>query len=1403
MKKILFLGWILLLSGFTLTVSAQVSNDNEEGVYKIQPHGINEFVPGQVLVKFKDVTKVQVRRVQGKYESTSASQVSAVLKKYGTDEMEQLLPQATVSKHRAKAKAYNGDVIEDHDLTQLYCVKLNNEHSQEVMQLVDELNKIEEVEFAEPNYRMYIMADDNIATDYSGNPMVGEQWYLDAYGVKELWNKPLITKERPVIAIIDTGVDITHPDLMDNIWINTAELNGSANADDDRNGLKDDLHGWDFVNNTANMRDNNKHGTHVAGIAAAANNGLGIVGANPRALLMPITVMQSDGSGDVATIVKGIDYAVKNGATVLNLSLGMYNNSSALRQALESAYQKAVIVAAAGNEGKCIYASHYAEHMNPPGPVPEPCFPAAYSFVLGVQATTNGGGLASFSNYDDDGALFSCETTITTPNGINYELKAPGTNILSTVPGGQYVTLNGTSMAAPLVAGAISALQMVKQYDSQEILWGDLLHTGNIAQAYNILDRPAELEIMKVMLRSRKELAEETEEDYIGNNEVNVGETISIYPVIRSSFGRATNIKLKLTALNAEILAGEADFGYNLDAFGKAVSKNPLKVKVPDDMPNASEIEIIVQATCDESNLYFGESFSMKVNNMWTLKGLLTEDQTLTANHVYYVSDNLGIENGVKLTIEPGTRLEFAPGVGMASFGKLVANGTPEHPIIFTGHDKKKKWGGVVVHGNELGSMFSGMYTNVDQTLFTFVRTNNTTIRYTGNTKSFYYSDTEYNPSKTFSLGDYTDKVKDAGYALYVKGDDEELKDPNFITPYMLEMIEDWNNYYSQYPTEESEGMSLRADASISINRWYPLTNIIDTVSYCYFDGCYLGMKSYRVSMYPPVMSDCLYKPFENEGSISYGKGERYKNTINYTGLISAYCSLGKENYFNNYEIRDGKRYVLEVGENKIVTNPPYLGTSREDVIRPYIWEKGNASGVWETLDLRNMRKEPVREAHGIVWKILVNGKDVQDEQEDLLPLGVGKHKFEIYFNRPMNTAVRPQISFGLREPYTQQSVAEDAFWNVDGTIFTAFKSIEGTTKSNGINRIYVRGAEDNEYFECPYEATRFNIMIQTAGSLASGFEANAGLGCVNLSWHNENNDFEDAMGFNIYRYTENENGQSDTIRLNEEVLDISTTTYIDDQVSPGQTYYYYYKVLSTDLQEYDVSNVVAATPVTATRGDANGSGSVDVADIITTVNYITGLQPKPFVFDAADMNKDRLIDIFDVVSIIQGILNPKLLAAASFDDLSATFSIEDGTVYVNNPMSLAGIQIQLELADGQTVSATGDLDGFEHASSWLSDSDYLFLAYSINGKTLVPGKHALLHIGDAKIITIRLSDLAGRNVTAVEEDSGSTKINSLKRNVIAGDGVYDLQGRKVTVRHKQNMLQHGVYIINGKKVVK
>lgn len=1371
MKHIRYcLGFALLLAG-SLPAFSQVSNDNEDEVYKIDSRfPKNDFVPGQVLVKFKDQNRVTIRRAKGKFLSADRNSVNEVLQKYGTEEMEQLLPHEKPGRTLRKAKAYNGTIVEEKDLSQLYCVKLSEEHQQETMQLVDELKALDEVEFAEPNYRLYTLAEEEgICVDYDNNSLVSQQWYLEYYGVKELWNKPIINSERPVIAILDTGVDITHPDLVDNIWTNAREADGENGYDNDNNGFKNDLHGWDFINNTSVIRDYNSHGTHVAGIAAASNNGIGIIGANPMAYIMPITVMQSDGTGDVATIVKGINYAVSNGATVLNLSLGSYAYSSALRQALANAYQLAVIVAAAGNNGRGI---EKACDING-----APLFPAAYSFVLGVQAITQQGRIANFSNYDCNGPNFSNTSSYRDPDGFNYELKAPGVGILSAIPNGNYKEHNGTSMAAPLVAGAISALKMVKEYDTQEILWGDLTHTDNIAQAYSLTERPAELDIIRLMLRDRKELTDETELDYSDDGRIDAGETVSIYPVIRTTWGEASNIKLRLEMGDefedpntVEIITPEADFDVHLDAYSKGVSVNPLRLKVADDVADKRYIKMKIVATCDGTATEWERNFVLIVDNVVKINGLISENTTLSGDRTYYVDNNI-LVSGCTLEIEPGARLEFAEGktLKISSDAHLLARGEPEKMIVFTSRNYSESSNAFTIDVPYRNN--TTYWTNEEQSTLSYNQSSETPIKYKG---------TIYAPSLD-NVGNFCSDV-----SLY------------------------------------------------TLNKIAPCTSISytylpkDTIEYCVFENgrCTKGV----------YLKDCIVHFFSEGGNIY---GERVNihnidadiatedggyicnvynsNIVNVFLTIHSYKKgnvlaryLRDNNYFNIHgtwvlDSRTGGSSTPQP-EGAIIKmyRPSYFGTTREDLIRPYVREFGNCDGVYTTLDLSNMRTEPVAEAHGIVWKVVVDGYDAQDEFEQLPPLGVGRHKFDVYFNRPMNKEVMPQISFGVREPYTQQVVAEDGSWNEEGTIYTAYKTITGKTKSDGLNRIYVYGAEDNEFFEIPYEKTRFNINIQAAGSMAIGFAAEAGLGKVDLMWNNENNDIEDAMGYNLYRYTitgDGENLVADTIRVNESIIDIEDETYTDYDVTPGQTYYYFYRTLSTDLQEYDVSNVVAVTPLTSTKGDANGSGEVDVADVITTVNYASGQQPKPFIFEAADMNDDLSIDILDVIGIIKDIMHLNTEAKASVAAV-ATYTIEDGIVYVDSPVEIAGVQVQLATSSQNDIRVVDDMKGFEHTSAWLSDNDYLFLGYNMNGKTLTAGKHAILIIGDAQISDIRLSDAYGHNIMA--ESPTVDKIDRMARDVMTVKGVYDLQGRKLFGKESDlQRLPKGVYIVNGQKVVR
>ncbi|HEY8476448.1 MAG TPA: S8 family serine peptidase [Chloroflexota bacterium] len=195
-------------------------------------------------------------------------------------------------------------------------------------QAAESFRRMPEVAFAEPNAILHILQIDD--------PGLANQWAPQRIQAPEAWQ---VTAGDPsvVIAVVDTGVDYRHGQLSPNIWQNDDPPNGS---DDDHNGYPDDTLGWDFANNDSDPIDDHDHGTHVAGIAAAAldDNPAGVVGICPRCRIMPVKVMRGDGTGTLDAVASGIVYAADNGAKVVNLSLGSAFPSSTLEEAVNYAW---------------------------------------------------------------------------------------------------------------------------------------------------------------------------------------------------------------------------------------------------------------------------------------------------------------------------------------------------------------------------------------------------------------------------------------------------------------------------------------------------------------------------------------------------------------------------------------------------------------------------------------------------------------------------------------------------------------------------------------------------------------------------------------------------------------------------------------------------------------------------------------------------------------------------------------------------------------------------------------------------------------------------------------------------------------------------------------------------------
>jgi subtilisin family serine protease len=300
------------------------------------------------------------------------------------------------------------------------------------------------VRYVEPNAILH--ADDLVPND----PGFPKQWGLRNTGqvvglsagtpgadvhAASAWD--VTTGSTPVtVGVIDTGVDLSHPDLSGNIWINPGEnCPGCRNdgIDNDGNGYVDDWRGWNFVANTNNPADDNGHGTHVAGIAAASgNNGTGVAGVDWGARIMPLKFLDANGQGTTANAISALLYATRMGARITNNSYGGDTYSQAMADAIAYADGRGdLLVTAAGNSGADLDTA--------------PSYPASYTLpnVLTVAATDNRDALASFSNV----------------GAASVDLAAPGVDVYSTWPGGGYRYESGTSMAAPFVSGAAALVE--------------------------------------------------------------------------------------------------------------------------------------------------------------------------------------------------------------------------------------------------------------------------------------------------------------------------------------------------------------------------------------------------------------------------------------------------------------------------------------------------------------------------------------------------------------------------------------------------------------------------------------------------------------------------------------------------------------------------------------------------------------------------------------------------------------------------------------------------------------------------------------------------------------------------------------------------------------------------------
>lgn len=334
------------------------------------------------------------------------------------------------------SSAINGEGAIHHDKIYIFKSKNRSTHY-----LVDFFSKRKNVVFTEPHYLLLpnIVPNDTFYPSY--------QWNMPIIDMEKAWD---ISKGKDTVkvAVIDTGVDLSHPEFKGKLTTGYNVLTGSRNANDD-----------------------NGHGTHVTGIIAAhINNKEGIAGMTWYNPIIPIKGIGADGSGSSFDIAKGIKWATDNGAKVINLSVGNYNPSQVLHDAIKYAYTKDVVmIAATGNDNSN-----------------QPSYPASYPEVIGVSAIDGNKNRASFSNY-----------------GQSVDIVAPGVDIPSTYIDHEYAQLSGTSMACPHVTGLATLIRSVNPSLKND-------------------------QVMSIIKYSSQDLGTKGRDDYYGYGIINVAKALEL-----------------------------------------------------------------------------------------------------------------------------------------------------------------------------------------------------------------------------------------------------------------------------------------------------------------------------------------------------------------------------------------------------------------------------------------------------------------------------------------------------------------------------------------------------------------------------------------------------------------------------------------------------------------------------------------------------------------------------------------------------------------------------------------------------------------------------------------------------------------------------------------------------------
>ncbi len=510
----------------------------------------------------------------------------------------------------------NYSIKHQHGIDRIYSIKYSG--NSDPLILSKKISSLEGIEYAEPRYIYKV--------DFTPNdPNIGSQYYLSKINVYNAWD---ISKgdSSVVIGIVDTGVYWYHPDLTANIWINLDEIPGNG-MDDDGNGFIDDIRGWDFggLNGTP---DNNPsedapyHGTHVGGIASAStNNAIGVAGIGFKCKIMAIKTARDDkkdpssGSPYIWYGYEGIIYAADNGAQIINCSWGGPGFSQLGQDVINYANAKgSLVVAAAGNSNSS------SEH-----------FPSGYNYVVSVAATNSDDSKASYSNY-----------------GFTIDVSAPGTSLLNTWSDYTYISLSGTSMASPVVAGVAGLVKAKYTSFNPEQVAEKIRVTAddiyNINQSYRYQLGKGRINAYRALQDSLSTavrfLSFELDDNAPlgnGNQTLEPNEMADVKLVFKNYLNPTSNLSITITSLTTGINIINGSFNAGVKSTGEVFNNftSPFRIQASSSLSYDLTVKILV-------------NFSDGSYSDWQVLNFV-------ANPSYVVSNN----NNILITIGSKGNLAF------------------------------------------------------------------------------------------------------------------------------------------------------------------------------------------------------------------------------------------------------------------------------------------------------------------------------------------------------------------------------------------------------------------------------------------------------------------------------------------------------------------------------------------------------------------------------------------------------------------------------------------------------------------------------------------------------------------------------------------------------------------------